>query len=160
MWKPVGNFFIKIMNSCIIAFEVGINFIIKQINKLSAFSKLLSWAGIPEISKMEEVSFNKIPFLANGGVITKPTMAVMGEYSGASSNPEIATPESLMRKVFLESLLPLAQAIVSGDKEVVNAIDNLSNRPIQLNGRKVSESIYNDLQNEATRRGTTLAYSY
>jgi len=39
---------------------------------------------------------------AKGGVITEPTMALMGEYPGARSNPEIVTPERLMRSVFRE----------------------------------------------------------
>ena len=160
IWKPIGNFFIMIINAAIHAFESFLNFFVKGINGITgALSKVWTWTGIPEIGKINEVSFGRVPMLADGGVITRPTMAVMGEYSGAGSNPEIATPESLMRKVFLESMLPIAQAIVRGDKEVVDAIDGLSNRPIQLNGRKVSESIYNDLQNEAIRRGTTLAFS-
>ena len=37
---------------------------------------------------------------AKGGVITEPTMALMGEYPGARTNPEIITPERLMRSVF------------------------------------------------------------
>ena len=45
---------------------------------------------------------NKItaPKLAAGGVITKPTFAMLGEYPGASSNPEIAAPESKLRSIF------------------------------------------------------------
>ena len=45
---------------------------------------------------------NKItaPKLAAGGVIKKPTFAMLGEYPGASSNPEIAAPESKLRNIF------------------------------------------------------------
>lgn len=45
---------------------------------------------------------NKItaPKLAGGGVITKPTFAMLGEYPGAGSNPEIAAPESKIRSIF------------------------------------------------------------
>lgn len=41
--------------------------------------------------------------LAEGGVITKPTLALVGEYAGASTNPEIVTPESKLRSIFNES---------------------------------------------------------
>ncbi len=99
------------------------------------------------------VKTSSIPAMANGGVVSKPTMALVGEYSGANSNPEIVSPESLMRKVFAESMLPMIQAIVNGDNKVVNAIGGLANRPIELNGRKVSENIFNDLQNVAYSKG-------
>lgn len=46
----------------------------------------------------ETWSFN-IPYLAKGGVIDSPTMAVLGEYAGANSNPEIATPQSLLEEI-------------------------------------------------------------
>ncbi len=95
--------------------------------------------------------------LASGGVITRPTPALIGEYSGARSNPEIVSPESKMREVFAQSTLPLAQAIIASNQRVIEAIDDLSDRPINLNGRKVSESIFKDLQNEATRRGKSFA---
>ena len=64
-----------------------------------------------------------------------------------------------MRQVFVESMLPIAQIMSNGNQEIVNAIEDLANRPIEMNGRKVSESIYNDLRNEATRRGQTM-FSY
>lgn len=35
-----------------------------------------------------------VPKLADGGVITGPTFALLGEYGGAFNNPEIAAPES------------------------------------------------------------------
>ena len=86
-------------------------------------------------------------------------MALMGEYTNAKSNPEIVTPENLMRQVFVESMLPIAQAIISGDREVVNAIGELANRPIELNGRKVSENIYDDMNKVAIRKtGRPLGY--
>jgi len=50
------------------------------------FNKLVSSVGIPA--------------LAEGGVISGPTTALMGEYPGARTNPEIVTPENKMRDVF------------------------------------------------------------
>ena len=95
--------------------------------------------------------------LASGGVITRPTPALVGEYSGARNNPEIVSPENKMREVFVQASLPIAQAILNSNQKVIDAIDDLSDRPIELNGRKVSESIFKDLQNEATRRGKKFA---
>ena len=33
-----------------------------------------------------------IPAFANGGIISGPTMGLMGEYPGAKSNPEVVAP--------------------------------------------------------------------
>lgn len=63
---------------------------------------------------------NKItaPKLAAGGVITKPTFAMLGEYPGASSNPEIAAPESKLRSIFRSEQGPgnlQLEGVVKGD---------------------------------------------
>ena len=50
------------------------------------FNKLISSIGIPA--------------LAHGGVITSPTVALMGEYANARVNPEIVAPEKKLRDVF------------------------------------------------------------
>lgn len=133
-------------------FKGFLNWLISGINTITG---ALSNIPIPDILGGGSIGINipQIPHLANGGVIDRPTQVLMGEYAGARSNKEIATPENLMRSIFLESLLPVAQAIVQGDREVVNAIEDLSNRPINLNGRKVSENIYENLKRTAERKG-------
>lgn len=163
-FKDLGKQFLNetvhLLNALISLGEGIINMVINGINTLiSPFAKIINKvSGLFGKEKIDlgligNVSFSRIPELANGGVLTSPTMAMVGEYSGASSNPEIVTPENLMREVFLESMLPVAQAIVSGDRQVVSAIEDLANRPIELNGRKVSENIYEDLVKTATRKG-------
>lgn len=134
----------------------GINKIIRGLNKISfEFPEWLPGIG----GNTFGINIPEIPALATGGVIQQPTMALMGEYKNAKSNPEIVTPENLMRQVFVESMLPIAQAIISGDREVVNAIGELANRPIELNGRKVSENIYDDMNKVAIRKtGRPLGY--
>lgn len=55
----------------------------------------------PINNRMAEHSLTKnikIPLLAGGGVLTAPTIAMMGEYPGAKSNPEIAAPQSILRE--------------------------------------------------------------
>lgn len=128
----------------------AINIIIRGLNKINF--ELPDW--VPGIGgKSFGINIPEIPMLANGGVLDQPTVVMAGEYAGAKQNKEIVTPENLMREVFIESMLPIAQIIASGNNEVVNAIEDLSNRPIELNGRKVSENIYNDLQKVALRKG-------
>ena len=39
-----------------------------------------------------------MPF-ANGGVVSGPTMALIGEYAGASNNPEVVAPLDKLRSM-------------------------------------------------------------
>ena len=161
IWEGIGDKIKSILKNIVNLVSSGlgkfVNGFIDAINNLtSTLSGAWEWLGIPAIPAIPE--WNP-PMLASGGVIKQPTMAMVGEYKGASSNPEIVTPENLMREVFMESMLPIAQAIVSGDSRVVEAIQDLANRPIEMNGRKLSETIYSDLEDVAFRKGKTLAFS-
>lgn len=69
--------------------------------------------SIPAMKSLAIPALSLAPALANGGVIRKPTTALVGEYPGARSNPEIVTPESLLRQTFEES---------SGTDTIVNAV--------------------------------------
>lgn len=64
---------------------------------------------------------------ANGGVVNKPTIAMVGEYSGASSNPEIITPENKMRDIFNESNNALGEIFVQVGRQIVQAIQEQDN---------------------------------
>ena len=56
-------------------------------------------------SMLATVKAAGIPMLANGGLATGPTLAMVGEYAGASGNPEVIAPLDKLR-----SLLPDQQA--------------------------------------------------
>ena len=67
--------------------------------------------------------------LANGGVITQPTLAMMGEYSGARNNPEIAAPQSLIEQTLAKAMaghygdmVQCFEAVVDMLKEILQAI--------------------------------------
>ena len=55
---------------------------------------LTAAAGAVQIATIKAQPF------AEGGVITRPTLGLVGEYPGATRNPEIITPERLMRSDF------------------------------------------------------------
>lgn len=42
-------------------------------------------------------AFSAVPKFANGGIISGPTMGLMGEYPGAKSNPEVIAPLSKLK---------------------------------------------------------------
>jgi hypothetical protein len=41
--------------------------------------------------------FNQTPKFANGGIVSGPTLGLMGEYAGARSNPEVIAPLSKLK---------------------------------------------------------------
>lgn len=46
----------------------------------------------------------RIPSMATGGVLADPTLFLGGEYPGAGRDPEIVTPQSMMRDTVLDAL--------------------------------------------------------
>lgn len=84
----------------------GVNAVIKTLNKLKF--DIPDWVpGVGgktfgfNIGLMSEVS---LPRLAKGNVAYDKTLAVFGEYAGASNNPEITTPQNIMRETFEDVL--------------------------------------------------------
>lgn len=74
-----------------------------------------------------------LPELATGGVLRTETAFVGGEYPGANRNPEIVTPQSIMRETFADTLsafLPSTNSLYMDD--LVGAIEDLASRAIQL----------------------------
>lgn len=91
---------------------------------------LTAAAGAVQIATIKSQAF------AEGGVVTKPTMGLVGEYPGAYRNPEIISPESKMRQVFREE----AMGMYGGPTELYSIIrdDHLllaTERAAQRRGR-------------------------
>lgn len=66
----------------------------------------------------------QIPRLAKGGVLTTPTMALMGEYPGANNNPEIVAPQSILKETVISANGELANVFIQMSRQIVNAIEN------------------------------------
>lgn len=74
--------------------------------------------GLRPFSWIRTINVPQIPRLAKGGVLTEATTVLAGEYSGAKTNPEIVTPQNIMRDTF---------------EDVLSNYNNESNdRPINL----------------------------
>jgi phage-related protein len=101
LWTGIRNFFARMVNGLIGMFEgfvnsvvTGVNFMIRALNRLKVkipdFAIFGALAGqtfgfnIPEINR---VQFPKIPMLADGGIVDKATLAMIGE-----SGPEAVVP--------------------------------------------------------------------
>ena len=113
VFKGITNFFKGVINGVIDL----INGFIKGANKVGQ-SKIATTLGL-------NFTIGTIPKLANGGVISMPTVAMVGEYPGASNNPEIVTPSNLLREIVAEGNGEMVNAFYQIAKEIITAIDNV-----------------------------------
>ncbi len=122
-----GKIFDGIKDGIVNAFKTIVNAIIGGINKVVAvpFNAIngairtvrgIDILGFKPFEWLGEIGVPQIPKLATGGVAYGPMVAQIGEYAGARNNPEIVTPENLMRQIIREE--------TGSQKEVV--IENLT----------------------------------
>lgn len=120
-----GKIFSGIKEGIVNVFKTVVNGIIDGINKvisipfntINGFLNTIRSIDILGFKPFEglwghnPLSVPQIPRLATGGVAYAPMIAQIGEYAGARTNPEIVTPENLMRQIVREE--------AGGSKEVV-----------------------------------------
>ena len=95
--------------------------------------------------------------LANGGVLTEPTAILAGEYPGARANPEIVTPQKLLRETFREEQNngEVINALLSCTQQVITAIRE-NGGDVYLDGAKVSQRITKAQNRQNRMYGKTL----
>lgn len=103
--KAVGDTLKSVIKAPINGIIKIVNGMINGLNKISIkLPKIPSW--VPGLGGKGggTLGFNipNIPSLATGGVVHDPTLAMIGD--AGAGNPEIVTPEKLMRKIVEESL--------------------------------------------------------
>ena len=160
------NSIIGFVNGMIRAAVDGVNTVIRLLNSISF--EVPGW--VPEIGgktfgfDIPTVSAPQIPMLARGGVIRQPVLAMMGEYAGAATNPEIAAPESRLRELMAEqngpvlaAILQLAQAVSSG-----GARELVANQPIEikLDGQVLYRAMAKIEANRGVKIGGAFANAY
>ena len=160
------NSIIGFVNGMIRGAVEGVNAVIRLLNSISFEVPSL----VPEIGGMTfgfdipTVSAPQIPMLARGGVIRQPVLAMMGEYAGAATNPEIAAPESRLRELMAEqngpvlaAILQLAQAVSSG-----GARELVANQPIEvkLDGQVLYRAMAKIEANRGVKIGGVFANAY
>ena len=139
------NIIIGILNTIARAFVEVVNWIVRAINKIHV--EIPSWVpfvGGKSIGfNLREVQYTGIPYMANGGVVASPTLAMIGEYAGASQNPEIVTPQNILRETIDASNSNMVSALYQMCQEVIKAIDDVD----------MSVSIGDDVIAQSTKRG-------
>lgn len=134
--KSIVNAIIYGINKVIRIPFTGLNTVLRNIRNAEILGlKPFSWIGT--------ISVPQIPQLAKGGVLTEATTVLAGEYSGAKTNPEIVTPQNIMRDTFEDVLS--------------NYGGNSNNRPIYLTvnvgNKKLGQILLDDLRDTTRRTG-------
>ena len=125
--KGTINSVIGFINGLISGVCDGINTIIKAMNKLKW--DVPDW--VPVLGgktfgfNLKTISAPQIPMLANGGVITQPTLAMMGEYAGANNNPEIVAPQSIIEQTLAKAMAGHYSDMVQCFEAVVNVLQEI-----------------------------------
>ena len=160
------NSIIGFVNGMIRGAVEGVNTVIRLLNSISFRVPDWVWGIGGETFGFDipTVSAPQIPMLARGGVIRQPVLAMMGEYAGAATNPEIAAPESRLRELMTEqngpvlaAILQLAQAVSSG-----GARELVANQPIEvkLDGQVLYRAMAKIEANRGVKIGGAFANAY
>ena len=153
--KTPINGIIGFINGLVSGVVNGINGMINAMNRLKF--DVPSW--VPGIGgkkfgfNISQISAPQIPMLANGGVITSPTVAMMGEYAGARSNPEIVAPQSIMRETMAEANNDLIDTLIQLNRQLISAIgaldmevkigdDTIANSVVRANNKALKMTGY------------------
>lgn len=94
-----------------------------------------------------------IPMAAQGAVSYRPTPLLTGEYAGASMNPEIIAPQSMMYDTVVAANGELVSAMYSMIREVITAIEDNAGGDTYIDGNKVTSTVINGIKAEKRRTG-------
>lgn len=98
---------------------------------------------------------NSIPALANGGVISSPTIAQIGEYAGANSNPEIVAPQNIMRDTVQQANSGVINAIFAIGNQITKAVDD-KDMDVYMDADKVTRQVTKRQDTIKRQQGTSL----
>lgn len=122
--RTAVNGVIGLVNGMLGAVASGINAVADALNSLSF--TVPGWVpglGGSHIGfSIGHVAAPQIPMLASGGVIRRPTLAMMGEYAGAGSDPEIAAPQSAIAQAVSEANGDVVDAVLTAAQQIIEAI--------------------------------------
>lgn len=108
----------------------NLNTLIRNVNKV----KVPDW--IPLIGG-KSINIPEIPKFASGGVLKQPTLNIAGEYPGASSNPEIVTPQNIMAETFREVM----REFMNEFRQTGNMSSQAVNLIVNIGGKKMLEQL-------------------
>ena len=151
-FQGIGDALESIFKGAINAVIDTINWMIKQVNKIKI--DVPDW--VPGIGG-KTLGFNipTIPRLAEGGLVTGPTLAWVGDNRHANVDPEVVAPLSKLQ----EMLGGANQETVEVLYMILSALRDFARRPVILeaNGTQLAKVIDSARDDRTRRAGRTLA---
>ncbi len=161
-WEGIWKVFVGIWNAINSAVTGAIDSIIKGVtNAINAIKRLLGMVGddsLPEDVK-KSASQIKVPKgaqrMATGGIVRSPTHALIGEYPGASRNPEIVTPQNLLTEIINKGNSDMVGALYQMCQQVITAINGLD-MSVSIGDETIAQSAQRGNQAYKRRTGQPL----
>lgn len=168
-WTGIKEIVLGILDSISGVFEGFIDGLIEGINNLGnaindLFGKdkkkkntytLNTNSKINLKNQAKNINVPQMRAFANGGVLNSPTVGLMGEYTGASNNPEIVTPQSLMRETMEDANASLINAIFAIGNQISKSVDD-KNMDVYMDTAKVTRRITKEQTAQKKQMGTSL----
>lgn len=124
-FKGAVNGIVDILNGVITAFNrmawkviAGVNSLVSGFNN-SKLSDITGW----KIASLNFGGISTIPYMANGGIISQPTLAMVGEYAGARNNPEVVAPLDKLQSMINNADDPKVIALLTKIVELLEALN-------------------------------------
>lgn len=155
--KAPINGIIGLINGMITAVTSGVNTVIRALNRIKV--NIPSWVpvygGKSFGINIQTLTAPKIPLLAKGGVITEPTVAMMGEYAGAYNNPEIVTPQNILKSTIEDSNKSVVDALIQQTKQLLVALEEVDMN-VSIGDEVIAQSAKRGNQSYQKRTGKPL----
>ena len=154
-FKAIGDFGKNIWTSIKDAFKDGINTVIDLVNwfidKINKIQISIPKVDIPGFGEVggNTIGFDlkSIPRLASGGLISAPTLAMVGDNRNARMDPEVVSPLSQLQNMMNSSNQGIIQVLMM----ILNAIEQQV-PTLEIDGQKLSRILkqYNLEENNRT----------
>lgn len=148
--EAIAGVFKGAANAIIDAF----NWVIRQLNRISI--DIPSW--VPKFGgETFGINIPEIPKLAKGGIVTAPTLAMVGDNPHANVDPEVVAPLSKLQEML--SGAGGSQEVVEALYMIIQLLQDYTRRPVILeaNGTQLAKVVDNSRDDRNRRAGRTLS---
>lgn len=134
IFSGIGDWFKGIFDGLVNIVKAPINWIIDGINVLIDGLNMLSFDipdWVPFVGGQHfGFDIDHIAHLAKGGIVSSPTLAMIGEYVGAQTNPEVIAPLSELKEMLGVQKAPVVSIninnpVVRSDDDIDGIIDKV-----------------------------------
>jgi len=155
LWNTVASYVGKIANAIGNAINKVKDFLGWNKKAQDADTSYLSNQSVktPSVPVAFSLEPANIPKLANGGVLYKSTLVEAGEYANARNNPEIVSPQSLMKETMESANNAVVNAVYSIGNQISKAVED-KDSDVYMDGDKVTRKV-TSRQKELARYGSS-----